>query len=78
MRQSEPIYRSLKELREGPEWATLNEPQQRVILRKLLNAELAGIGLIGRTARAIQRDRPRTLQAGQRLLESCPRCDEGV
>jgi oligopeptidase A len=43
--QSAPIYRALKELREGPDWATLNEPQQRVILRKLLNAELAGIGL---------------------------------
>lgn len=45
VRQSEPIYRALKQLREGPAWGTLNEPQQRIVQRKLLSAELAGIGL---------------------------------
>ncbi|MBL8850725.1 MAG: M3 family peptidase, partial [Planctomycetaceae bacterium] len=45
LRQSEPIYQALKALREGSDWATLNEPQQRIIQRKLLSAELAGIGL---------------------------------
>src|SRR5690606_21911491 len=47
MCQSEPIYKALKGLREGPEWDGLNETQQRIIDRKLLAAELAGIGLTG-------------------------------
>jgi oligopeptidase A len=47
MCQSEPIYKAIKGLREGPDWPTLNEAQQRIIERKLLTAELAGIGLAG-------------------------------
>ena len=47
MCQSEPIYNALKGLREGAEWDTLSEPQRRIIERKLLTAELAGIGLTG-------------------------------
>jgi oligopeptidase A len=45
MRQSEPIYRALKGLRESAAWSRLNEAQQRIVQRKLLSAELAGIGL---------------------------------
>ena len=52
MCQSEPIYKALKGLREGADWNQLSEPQQRIIERKLLTAELAGIGLAGE-----QRDR---------------------
>ncbi|MFV0443514.1 MAG: M3 family metallopeptidase, partial [Planctomycetaceae bacterium] len=46
-RQSEPIYRALKGLREGENWARLDSAQQRIVEHKLRSAELAGIGLSG-------------------------------
>jgi oligopeptidase A len=45
--QSEPVYRALKGLKEGPSWATLTGPQRRIVEHKILDAELAGIGLSG-------------------------------
>ncbi|MGH7202161.1 MAG: M3 family metallopeptidase, partial [Planctomycetaceae bacterium] len=47
VRQSEPVYRAVKQIREGAEWNRLDEPQQRIIEQKLLNVELSGIGLQG-------------------------------
>ncbi len=45
--QSKPIYKALKELREGPEWEKLSEAQKRVVELKLRDTELAGVGLEG-------------------------------
>ena len=45
--QSKPIYDALKALREGDQWNTLDEAQQRIISKKLLSAELSGIALEG-------------------------------
>ncbi len=45
--QSEPVYRALKGLKDGPAWATLTGPQRRIVEHKILDAELAGIGLSG-------------------------------
>lgn len=45
--QSEPVYKALKGLRDGPQWGQLDTAQQRIIERRLRNAELAGIGLSG-------------------------------
>ncbi|MBX3436241.1 MAG: M3 family metallopeptidase [Planctomycetaceae bacterium] len=45
LKQSEPLYRALKEIREGEEWSRLDAAQQRIIENRLLGAELAGIGL---------------------------------
>jgi len=45
--QSEPIYKALKSLRESDGWDVLDQAQQRIVERKLLDAELAGIGLEG-------------------------------
>ena len=45
--QSEPIYKSLKALRQSGEWESFDEAQQRIVERKLLDAELAGIALEG-------------------------------
>ena len=45
VRQSKPIYEALKSLRDGSEWATLDEVQRRIVERRILEAELAGIGL---------------------------------
>ena len=47
VRQSEPVYKALKGIREGAEWDELDEAQQRIVERKLLSAELSGIGLKG-------------------------------
>jgi oligopeptidase A len=46
-RQSEPLYRALKGLKAGEDWPRLEEAQRRIVDRKLLTAELAGIGLSG-------------------------------
>ncbi len=46
-KQSEPIYRALKELRASDEWESLAEAQRRIVTDKLREAELAGIGLTG-------------------------------
>jgi oligopeptidase A len=45
--QSEPVYRALKMIKEGPAWASLSEAQKRIVDHKILDAELAGIGLTG-------------------------------
>ena len=45
VKQSEPIYKALKALREGPDWQSLDDAQRRIVEQKLLAAELAGIGL---------------------------------
>lgn len=45
--QSEPVYRALKGLREGEEWAKLDEAQRRIVETHLRDMELSGIGLTG-------------------------------
>ena len=45
--QSKPIYDTLKAIKAGPDWDSLSEVRQRIIDAKLLNAELAGVGLEG-------------------------------
>lgn len=45
--QSEPIYRTLKQLRDSAEWGKLTEAQQRIITDRIKGAELSGIGLTG-------------------------------
>ena len=52
MRQSEPIYRAIKAIRESADFASLSDAQKRIIDARILDAELAGIGLAGE-----QRDR---------------------
>ncbi len=47
MRQSEPIYKALKGIAEGAEWSRLDEGQRRIVSKKVLSAELSGIGLTG-------------------------------
>ncbi len=47
VKQSEPLYRAFKAMKEGDEWARLDEAQRRILDDKLLSAELAGIGLEG-------------------------------
>ena len=43
--QSRPIYDALKEIRDGDEWDRLDKAQRRIIEKRILSAELAGIGL---------------------------------
>ena len=43
--QSKPLFDALKQLRDGAEWDNLDVAQQRIIDKRVLNAELAGIGL---------------------------------
>ncbi|MED5465510.1 MAG: M3 family metallopeptidase [Myxococcota bacterium] len=45
--QSQPIYDALVQLKEGPQWPTLSEGQQRVVDKELLSMKHAGIGLVG-------------------------------
>ena len=45
--QSGRIFGVLAELRDGEQWDQLDSAQQRIIERRLLDAELAGIGLDG-------------------------------
>ncbi len=47
VKQSEPLYQALKAMKEGDEWASFKVAQQRIVSDKLLDAELAGIGLTG-------------------------------
>ncbi|QDT91187.1 M3 family metallopeptidase [Gimesia algae] len=46
-RQSKPIYETLVALRDSENWNTLNDAQKRIIEKRILSAELAGIGLSG-------------------------------
>ncbi len=45
--QSEPIYRAMKSLRDSAAWDSLDPVQQRILDKRLLSAELSGIGLQG-------------------------------
>lgn len=45
--QSEPIYRTLKQLQNSEEWTKLSEAQQRIIADRIKGAELSGIALTG-------------------------------
>ena len=47
LKQSRPIYRALKAIRDGDEWRALTETQRRIIDAQIRHAELAGIGLQG-------------------------------
>jgi len=47
VKQSKPIYDAMKALRNNGSWDQLNEAQQRIIEKRILSAELAGIGLAG-------------------------------
>jgi len=45
VRQSEPVFRALKALQEGPQWEQLSGTRRRIIEKMILSAELAGIAL---------------------------------
>ena len=45
--QSKPVYEGLKAIREGDEWASLDEAQRRAIENNIRQAEHAGVGLEG-------------------------------
>jgi oligopeptidase A len=47
MQQSKSIYQALLAIRDGDEWAQLDEAQQRCITLKIRSAEHAGVGLEG-------------------------------
>lgn len=47
VKQSEPIYKAVKALRDGPAWNDLSEARRRIVEKKILTTELAGIGLSG-------------------------------
>lgn len=47
VQQSRPIYEGLVAIREGEEWARLDEAQQRCVELKIRAAEHAGVGLTG-------------------------------
>lgn len=47
VKQSKPIYQTMKTLRNSARWDELNTAQQRIIEKHLLSAELAGISLEG-------------------------------
>ena len=45
--QSKPLYDALVALRDGPAWAGLSGVQRRIVAKKILGAELAGVALEG-------------------------------
>ena len=45
--QSRPIYDALVQIRDGEEWGKLDDAQKRIVSKKILSAELSGIGLDG-------------------------------
>ncbi|GAB4275018.1 MAG: M3 family metallopeptidase [Candidatus Rifleibacteriota bacterium] len=49
MSQSKLIYEGLKALRNSPEFKKLNDAKKRIVEKKILSAELAGVGLEGET-----------------------------
>jgi oligopeptidase A len=49
VKQSAPLFQAFKAMKDGKEWSRLDEAQRRIIDDKLLQAELAGIGLSGRS-----------------------------
>ncbi len=48
VKQSQPIYAAIKELKKSDAWNSLDEAQHRIIDAQLLAAELAGISLEGK------------------------------
>ncbi|HSP80398.1 MAG TPA: M3 family metallopeptidase, partial [Myxococcaceae bacterium] len=69
--QSEPLYRALKALREGPEWERLEEAQRRVVASSIRDAELSGVGLQGQA-------RERFLELERELAELSTRFSNNV
>ncbi|QDT25414.1 Oligopeptidase A [Gimesia panareensis] len=47
VKQSKPIYEAMKAIRNNGSWDQLNDAQKRIIEKRILSAELAGIGLSG-------------------------------
>lgn len=47
VKQSKPIYEAMKAIRDNGSWDQLNDAQKRIIEKRILSAELAGIGLSG-------------------------------
>jgi oligopeptidase A len=45
--QSVPVHRALVALRDGPEWASLDETRQRIVAAHIRSAEHSGVGLTG-------------------------------
>ena len=45
--QSKPVYDALVALRDGAEWSELTDVQRRIVSKKILGAELAGVALEG-------------------------------
>jgi oligopeptidase A len=45
VRQSEPLYRALRQMRDGDGWQRLDEAQRRIVHDRIQDAELAGIAL---------------------------------
>lgn len=46
--QSKPIYEAYRALRDGPEWDSLSEAQQRIVEAELREATLNGVALEGK------------------------------
>jgi oligopeptidase A len=47
VKQSRPVFKALKAIRQGGEWQRLDEAQRRIVETRLLHAELSGVGLDG-------------------------------
>lgn len=47
VQQSEPIFKSLCQLRDSTSWQSLDQGKQRAVSQRILSAELAGVGLSG-------------------------------
>lgn len=47
IKQSKPLYKAYKQIREGEEWNDLVPAQKRILEGRLMQAELSGIGLEG-------------------------------
>jgi oligopeptidase A len=45
--QSVPVYKALIALRDGTQWSSLNETQQRIVTANIRQTEHAGVGLTG-------------------------------
>lgn len=46
--QSKPIYEAYRALRDGPDWGSLSEAQQRIVEAELREATLSGVALEGK------------------------------
>ncbi len=65
MRQSEPIYKTLKYIQANDVWKTLTPVQQRIVDQRILATELSGIGLKGGAA-AVQATSRRSSRGSRR------------